>query len=189
MMWWLLLLLIPILLLFLPFKVIISITDVFLLEIRLFGVTVFKFVPKSDSDKKSSPLNKFEFKLTELKTYIKVIKEMFLISERYVREKLTFPELIFNISYGNGNAAETAIRCGVFYAVAYNLLGYLSRRYKINTHTINVTPDFENNKTDIEFYISTRINLFSLISLLVQEKNALISLNNILKKKDGVVNE
>lgn len=188
-MWYWLLLLIPVLILFLPFKVIISIKDVFLFEIKFLGVKVFKFVSKSEPEKKKASLSNFDFKLAELKNYIKVIKELFVILEKYVRKKLTFSRLIFQISYGNGNAAETAIRCGLFYAVVYNLFGYLSRRYKIKSHTINVTPDFESAKTEIEFYISTRINLFSLISLFVQEKNALMSLNNILKKKDGVVNE
>ena len=188
-MWWILLVLIPILLLFVPFKFILSFNDYFSCKISCFGIPVFKHTFSSETKNKNFQFGNFDFKIKKIKKYIEILKDIFIIFEKHVRTKLIFSKFYFDISYGNGNAAETAIRCGVFYSVVYGFLGYLLERYNIKRYTVNVTPDFEESKTAIVFEIATCVTLMWIISLFVHERHALMSLINIIKKEDGVVNE
>lgn len=188
-MWWISLILIPLLLLFLPFKLVLAFSDCFSCKISFCGIPVFKHVFRSGTKKKKFQFGSFDFKIKKIKKYIEILKDVFTIFEKHVRTKLMFSKFYFEVSYGNGNAAETAIRCGVLYSVVYGFLGYLLERYNIKRYTVNVTPDFEYNKTAIAFEICTHVTLMWIISLFVHERHALISLINIIKKEDGVVNE
>ncbi len=185
-----LLILIPIGILFIPFRLCISFNEKFKLEVRFLSICVYSFISENRNVKKHEPVfNKFNFEIQKIRMLLKVIKDIFLILEKHIRSKLTVSSIKFKIIHGSGDAAETAIRTGILYTAVYNFLGFIVNRYTVKSFDVSVEPDFDKTHTKIAFEISFFVSLFWVISLLMQERVALMHLNNILKKKDGVENE
>ncbi len=185
---WIILIIVSIILflLFVPFKLRVMFTDALDFEVKFLGVRILKADEKSIEYKSKSIQEKYDLKVTEFGTYLKAVKDFLAILKKHVRQKLTLRNFKFHLEYGNGDAADTAIYTGGIASLVYGFFGYIHENYNLKDYSVKITPNFDTKISDLDFEVSAYINLWWVINLCVQEDKALIRINNILTKKDGV---
>lgn len=205
--WYLLLLLIPVILLFAPISVYVGFNNDLNLIVRVLGIKMFDYnkqkkkadradkTPKedqaedkkeeSDSAKQSLP-DRAQGILKQIKTYFSLISEALEILNRHIKKTLHIQNFRFEFSFGLGDAAATGIFSGAAYAVGNCFYAYLLNNYKVKRHTLKIAPDFDKKGFLVLFELKLKLSLFWVIRLLYKERHVLSKLYIISKKKDGV---
>lgn len=83
-------------------------------------------------------------------------------------------KLRLNMSVAGDNAAECAINVGKYSAFAHSIVGVLANLVKLKKHKINIYPDYDGQKSSIDFYLKAR--LFS-VNLVFNLKNIINDLS------------
>ncbi|MBR3942910.1 MAG: DUF2953 domain-containing protein [Clostridia bacterium] len=172
--------------LFVPFKLRIVFTNTLDFEVKFLWIRILKLDEKAAEKKAKTIRENYDLKVTEIGTYLKAIKDFLALLEKHVRHKLTLRDFKFHLEYGNGDAADTAIYTGGISSLVCVFFGYIHENYNLKDYSVKITPNFDTKISDLDFEVSAYINLWWVINLCVQEEKALIRINNILSKKDGV---
>lgn len=90
-----------------------------------------------------------------------------------IKNLLVFKKISFVAKFGLADAAATGILTGAANIVVYNLLGLLYNNFKVYDINVNITPQFNNEQSFIEFDSIVRIQgvhiintIFNLIKII-----------------------
>jgi len=98
----------------------------------------------------------------EIKYYKNKIEEVYKVYNNtinYIRKKLLFEKLNWDTKIGTGDAAETAIITGLFWAVKSSILSVFNSKLRLNDIGVNITPVYETAqlKTRLDCIISLKV--------------------------------
>ena len=120
---------------------------------------------KAASSKKDSSEGEISEKDKKAKSKLSLdkIKEIFSLFYdilKFLKKHLVFYEFTAKLDFGLESAAQTGILTGAAWGVFYNIVGLIDRTFVLKKHSVNVVPDFEEEKFDFIFRCGTRIRVF-----------------------------
>ncbi len=201
---WLLCLLIPIFILFVPIYVRIFFSDDLNLKIKVLGIPLYdskkqnKRIDKNVSDAKMKDsefqqpkeqetiLVRAERILSLLKNYFALFMQALDILKEHLQKETVFRVFKFHFDFGLGDAALTGIFAGAVYTVTNGFHAYLNEHFKIREKEFQVKPDFEKTRFSTLLEIKFCVSIFWLLRLLYKERHVLLKLYILQNKKDGV---
>ena len=82
---------------------------------------------------------------------------------KYTKKKIKCESFCFRMNYGLGDAALTGISTGMLWGVIYSLLGVLDRYFEFIKMDVNINPDFNDIKLQLEFDCIFKIKIVHII--------------------------
>lgn len=82
-----------------------------------------------------------------------------------IRNHFRFETFDFILSFGTGDAASTALLCGMGWSLVYQILGFVDTAFMLEEPRVCVKPDFENTSFDIYFETTFKTNHFHAIRI------------------------
>lgn len=168
-----------VLLLFIPISVHIKYDGDFFVKLKIAGIKALGLEPKEDinnpspdteSDKKAKKQTEKAFeKLKKKHGFAGAVKEIFVflkaVLERLKRsfKHIAIRRLCLDIKVASGDAAATAIEYGAVCAAVYPVLTLLDSIANVKMKSINVTADFNSDKSDFGFSVIIRARILFLI--------------------------
>ena len=138
-------------------------------------------------EKKKKEKKKFDFKSLTFDDYIDLLK-MALSGVGKPLKKLfksiKFSHMSINIVVGGSNAAKTAIKFGAMNYAAGNALGLIDSFFTLKPlDDMNITADFQSEKTFYDIYFEVRLSLFAALAAGFRLIGAALKLFKEFKKK------
>ena len=168
-----------VLLLLIPISVHIKYDGDFFVKLKIAGIKAFEAEPKeeikepssdTESNKKAKKQTEKAFdKLKKKHGFAGAVKEIFVflkaVLERLKDElkHIAIRKLCLDIKVASENAASTAIEYGAVCAAVYPVLAFLDGILNIKMKSINVTSDFNSDKSNFTFSVIIRSRIFFLI--------------------------
>ena len=168
-----------VLLLLIPISVHIEYDGDFFVKLKIAGIKAFEAEPKeeikepspdTESDKKAKKQTEKAFdKLKKKHGFAGAVKEIFVflkaVLERLKRsfKHIAVRRLCLDIKVASGDAAATAIEYGAVCAAVYPVLTFIDGIANVKMKSINVTADFNSDKSDFRFSVIIRAKILFLI--------------------------
>lgn len=112
--------------------------------------------------------------------------EAFLFLSKFtsylVKHGIKIYELNLSGCFGVGDPAYTGMLCGALYSAVYNFIGKLTAKGILKKHSINLTPDFDNECLKVGTYAELRMRFLHCIVLLIIALKHGLRLLKIYKK-------
>lgn len=165
-------LVILVLLLIAPLKVLLEYeNEKFKLNVFLYGIKVFSMKKKEKKTPKSpqGKAEKFEKDANKLAFKLLDILELYRTAVRLLKKFVSLDSVNLKIRIGTGDAATTAISTGALWAAVYNILGIIGRIMYINSHKVEITPDYSDESfiADGKCIIKSRVVYIIIIAILI----------------------
>lgn len=105
---------------------------------------------------------------TKFLDYLKDNATIFKRIGSYLKKKRSKVELEIRILQGTDDAALTGLLCGLLWALAGNILSYLSRYLKIFKEEIVITPSFQESVLEVDINCIFHTKLAHIIVVLIK---------------------
>ena len=150
-----------------PIKILVSYNQDNLLVKAGVGVLMFSvynsaYKKKPKEKKPAEPAAKEE-KKKKNKLSLKKIKQLFEVifdTLQFLKKHLTFYDFKIKLNFGTGDAAQTGILTGTAWALFYNIVGLIDRTFTLKKHEVDVKPDFEGEKFELDFKCEAGLRVF-----------------------------
>ncbi len=168
-----------VLLLFIPISVHIKYDGEFSVKLKIAGIKAFEAEPKdeikepspdTESDKKAKKQTENTFdKLKKRYGFTGAVKEIFSFLKAVLErlkgsfKHIAVRRLCLDIKVASGNAATTATSYGAVCAAVYPVLTFIDSIANVKMKSINVTADFNSDKSDFRFSVIIRARILFLI--------------------------
>ena len=116
-----------------------------------------------ETKKKSNKKKQFDILTAMLGDIIKTTKRLLGYIFHYA---VTIEELSISAAIGTKDPADTGMLCGGAYAVIYQTIGMLNAHTKIKRHSVEISPDFENEVISGGLFAVIRTRIAHLIIIL-----------------------
>ncbi len=168
-------LIILLLLLLAPLKVVSEYDEKkFKLNVYLYGVKVFS-LKKKDAASSASPEEKAEKVKKKSEDVALKISDILKLSKttlRLLKKYVSVTLIKLDIIIGTGDAATTAVNTGALWAAVYGLIGVIGRIVYIDSHKVNISPDYAQSIFDIKgkCIIKSRVVYIIIIAITILMK-------------------
>ncbi len=155
-----------------------------IVKLFFFKIQIYPFPLKKNKKKKSTSSSvsktkekeKTEEKIDVIST---VKKAVFRFNDflDIIRHKLTVSDFKLTAQIGTGDAAQTAILCGICYTAVYSVLGPLQNIFVINPPQILINPDYNGKTAKVEYSARIYARVITYIVIAVKSLRVLLSNN------------
>ncbi len=168
-----------VLLLLIPISVHIEYDGDFFVKLKIAGIKAFEAEPKeeikepspdTESDKKAKKQTEKAFdKLKKKHGFAGAVKEIFVFLKAVLErlkgsfKHIAVRRLCLDIKVASGEAAATAIEYGAVCSAVYPVLAFIDSIASVKMKSINVTADFNSDKSDFRFSVIIRARILFLI--------------------------
>ena len=168
-----------VLLLLIPISVHIKYDGDFFVKLKIAGIKAFEAEPKeeikepspdTESNKKAKKQTEKAFdKLKKKHGFAGAVKEIFVFLKAVLErlkgsfKHIAVRRLCLDIKVASGEAAATAIEYGAVCSAVYPVLAFLDGILNIKMKSINVTSDFNSDKSNFTFSVIIRARILFLI--------------------------
>ena len=168
-----------VLLLLIPISLHIKYDGDFSAKLKIAGVKAYEVAPKEDmekpkpdteSDKKVKKQTEKAFdKLKKKHGFAGAVKEIFSFIEAVLKglkkqlSHIAIRKLCLEVKVATGDAATTAIEYGAVCAAIYPILTFIDSTLNVKMKSINVSSDFNSDKSEFGFSVIVRVKIIYLI--------------------------
>ena len=137
-------------------------------------ISVYNSANKKKPNEKKKPVKepekpaKTDEKKKKKRLSLKKIKQLFEVifdTLKFLKRHLTFFDFKVKLNFGTGDAAQTGILTGTAWALFYNIVGLIDRTFKLKKHEVDVKPDFEDEKFELNFRCEAGLRVFWAIAM------------------------
>ena len=136
------------------------------IKIKVLGIK-FKIKPsiiKKETAQVKETVAKTENDNSEIGLDLDILKKTVKLLS-YTRYKFTFKKISIKIQLGAGDAAKTAISCGLLYTAVYTVLGGFQNMYFIEKPHVEIIPAFNTIDLRHEYYFELSGRLISILKI------------------------
>ena len=142
---------------------------------------------KESDEKKKDEKKKFDIKSLTFDDYIDLLKTALSGIGKPLKKlfkSIAFSHMSIGIVVGGSDAARTAIKFGAINIAAGNVLGLLDSYFTLKPlDDMNITADFQSEKTLYDIYFEVRLSMFAALAAGFKLLGAFLKLVKEFKKK------
>ena len=152
-----------------------ELTSSFILNVFGYKTDIFELINKPKTDKpgkktEETPKLTFGEKLHKLRVDIERGRYTYLLSKKYIKQKIKVYNLDFDMTFGLDDAAHTGIATGAAWASIYNVFGFLANLFTVKSHKFTVTPVFDRECFSFVLNSKIRFSVYNILTLALAVK-------------------
>ena len=153
-----------------------ELTSSFILNVLGHKMDIFDLINQTKTDKPKDKTDDapkeltFGEKLHKLRVDIERGRYTYLLSKKYIKQKIKVQNLDFDMTFGLDDAAHTGIATGAAWASIYNVFGFVANLFTVKSHKFTVNPVFDRECFSFVLNSKIRFSMYNVLTLFLAVK-------------------
>ncbi len=155
-------------LLLVPIKAVLYKKDEFDFYLKIFCFKIKikdRHKDKNKKTKKPSGASKKKFPFSVVKKIARLSDDIKDLAEFFSKRCIVVDNIKLRLEFGTGDAAQTGIATGVLNTAVYGFVGIVHQNVRLKKWTVDIIPEFQEEKFELEFLCIGTTRLLHIISI------------------------